>query len=194
MELEELKKTWSTLDNRLKENRSLNERIILEIMESKLEKSVQKLLRGEIIGAIIMFLIIPYIIYTFSADFISIKLLSWTILITAILGAVLEVYKVSVLMKIDLSNTIRDNIFYVNKYKILIKWEYFTAIYILIPLFFTLGFLYYTKLKVGLALWAFFASVFIIAIIVTWYSKKELKKTFRKIQDSLEEIKDLKEE
>lgn len=194
MELEEMKKTWSALDNRLKENNSLNERIIREIAENKVEKTVKKLLRGEIIGSIVILLIIPYIIHTFRTDFLSIKLLSWVILTTAIIAAFWEIYKVSVLAKIDLSNNVKTNIYLVNRYKISIKWEYFSVIYIIIPLFFILSFLYYTKLGVGVSLWAFFASVFIVAIIAVWYSKKELIKSFRKIQESLEEIKDLKEE
>ena len=42
MGLEELKQTWSALDERLKKNNSLNERIIWEMLERKADKALKK--------------------------------------------------------------------------------------------------------------------------------------------------------
>ncbi len=198
MELEELKNSWAALDNRLKENNSLNETIILKMVQGKAEKSINRLLGLEIIGTIIVILIIPFITYSIETNQDK-MLFFWNLLMIAsgtlcILSIIWGIYKISILSKIDFSKEISATIYHFNKYWILLKWEFFAIIYIFIPILFTLAVLTYAEENASFSLWMFLSCMFLLLIFILWYSKKKHKKIHAAIVASLNEIKELKEE
>ncbi len=198
MELDDLKSTWAALNERLKNNNILNEVIIMEMAQSKVEKTIHKLLRGEITGTIILFLLVPLIAYLVETDQGEMKLF-WNVLmivagITCVFLLFWEIYKVSILIKIDLSKEINSNIYYVNKYRIQINREFLGTIYFIIPVFFILGILTYAEANASYTLWLFLICLFSMGIFLVWYSKKKYKKIHDSILSNLNEIKELKEE
>ena len=54
MELEELKNTWKLLDSKLEEDKSLKESIILEMIHTKADKLVNKMINWDIAGVVIL--------------------------------------------------------------------------------------------------------------------------------------------
>ena len=197
MELEEIKKTWSALDDRLKENKSLNERIIREMLERKADKSLKKLLAGDIFAVIVLLVLIPIIIYFFGLR--GGQKLFWDItiifaLVLCIVGSIWYIYKLMELFKVDLENAVSKNISSINRYKILTSHEKSIMLYILMPILFTLMIITYIEAKVSITIWMFMTFFAIIAAGITIYSYKVFyKKNINAIQHSLDEIKDLKE-
>ena len=65
MELEELKSAWAELDNRLKENKSMNKTLIMEMAKNKADKLIGKLINWEIFSVVVLILGIPLIIWIY---------------------------------------------------------------------------------------------------------------------------------
>jgi hypothetical protein len=198
MELDELKNTWAALDNRLKENNSLNETIIMKMAQGKVEKSINKILIEEIIGTIILFLVLPFIAYSFETQHEKMKLFGNVAIIvsgiTCFFAIPWEIYKISILMKIDFSKEINSTIYHFNKYQIQLKREFFIMRYFVVPILFMLGILSYAEANASFSLWMFLTCIFLLAAFIIWYSKKKYKKMHESILSSLEEIRELKEE
>ncbi len=198
MELDELKNRWSELDKQLQTNKVLNETIILKMAQGKVEKWINRILIGDIIGTIVLILVIPFMVYYFEIQSEKMKLfLNLTMGIFGIICFFLifwQIYKISILMKIDLSKEINSNIYYVNKYRIQMNREFFGTIYFFTPVFFILGILTYAEANVPFSLWIFLICAFLSAAFILWYSKRKHKKTYESILASLDEIKELKEE
>ncbi len=197
MELDDLKEAWTALDSRFKKNEELKESIILEMMKSKAGKQVNKFIKGDIISVIILLLIIPLII--FQIDRGGGKYWAWDILmIFAILvacwGACWGVYKIHGLMKFDFSKNVSNNIYCVNKYNIQLKQETKITVYFIVPVFAVLGVLAYATMKATTPLWIFLICIFAIAILSVYWACRMNNKNISSIMQSLNEIKDLKEE
>jgi|SRR5690554_1727522 len=198
MELDELKKRWSELDKQLQTNKVLNETIILKMAQGKVEKSINRLLGMEIISTVIIILVFSFIIYSFETHYEAMNLF-WNLL-TLICGVLCfvtifwEIYKVLILMKIDLSKEVNSTIYHVNKYQIQLKREFFAVIYFIIPVLFILAILAYAEDNASFSLWMFLVCIFSLSVFIIWYSKKKYKKVHSAILASLTEIKELKEE
>ncbi|MDD3355615.1 MAG: hypothetical protein PHP72_01690 [Dysgonamonadaceae bacterium] len=198
MEIEELKNTWSTLDNQLKENKSLNERIIKEMIDKKANKSLSKLLFWDIFSIVGLFVLIPFIVYGFSLY--GGQKMFWDITAISaaffcIIGVVWYFIKIHGLMKVDINQSVGKNIYYINRYTIQIKREKIAITYFVgIPLT-ILIILTYIEEKVPLPFWVFMSCGLILGAFVTYWSYKRIyQKNIYSIQKSLDEIKELKEE
>lgn len=197
MELDGLKNSWAALDKRLKKNNSLNETIILKMVQGKAEKSINRLLRSEIIGTILVILILPFIAYSIEMNYERMRLF-WNLLMIAsgtlcFFAIFWEIYKISILMKIDFSKEVSATIYHFNKYSILLKREFFIAIYIFVPILVTLSVLTYTEENASFSLWMFLSCMFILLIFTIWYSIKRYKRVHAAIATSLNEINEIKE-
>lgn len=166
--------------------------------QGKVEKSINRLLGMEIISTVIVIVVFSFIIYSFEAYHETMKSF-WNILI--IFCGVLcfatifwEIYKVLTLMKIDLSKKVNSTIYYVNKYQIQLKREFFMLIYFIFPVLFILAILTYAEANASFSLWMFLVCIFSLLVIIIWYSKKKYKKMHAAILASLTEIKELEEE
>jgi hypothetical protein len=200
MDLDELKNTWMVLDERLKKNEMLNRQIVQEMLYKKSNKSLNWLIGADLISAIITLLAIPLWIGFYNKspfqNIYSLKIISVFLIVMSIFSVIWICYKlIKYLMKIDFSISVKDNMYFVNKYSILIKKEKIISYFIVIPVLFLLSIWFYYELKVNLSFWVFLGTVFISAtIIVYWASKKIYDANIQSIKKSLEELEELKEE
>ena len=65
MDLEEMKERWAALNDRLERTEMLQESVIRELVQTKGEKSVSRLINWETFGFVVTILIIPYSIYVY---------------------------------------------------------------------------------------------------------------------------------
>jgi len=195
MELEELKVAWSALDNRLKKNEELKESIILEMMQSKAGRLVDRFISLEIFGVIMMLLIGPLCI--FLLDRFK-GIVNIYIIFTAIICFVYSfwgVIKIHGLMKFDISKDVSNNIYYVNRYNHQInryeKKFYWCFLVPAIVIFLVLSF---ASMKVTLSRWFLMICALIAGILFSYWSYKRYNKNIDSILRSLDEIRELKEE
>ncbi|PXV67994.1 hypothetical protein CLV62_10224 [Dysgonomonas alginatilytica] len=198
MELDELKNTWAALDERLKQNESLNTRIVKEMLETKSNKSLSKILRYETIGAFVVLAIAPFILFIYDDRFqIKDKTIGPLFLVSmfflCLLSFVWQAFKIYNLMKIDFSAVVSDNIRIVNRYNIWIKREKLIT-WFSIPLLGGLCTYLYAQLSLNLFSWVFLTCVFILVTLFTYYQYKTLyDKNINSILKSLDELKELDE-
>lgn len=191
-----MKKSWSALDERLKENNSLNERIIREILERKATKSLNRLIFWDGISIVVFLAIIPICIYWMvnnHGKFVFGDITIIYALIFCILGIFWFIYKIRRLLNVDINGKINNNILYINKYKIDFKREkIFTGILsVLAPILIVLA---YIEMKVSLNIWTLMISALVFACIASYYIYAKIyPKNINTIRNSLDEIKDLKE-
>ena len=196
MEIDELKNTWQSLENRLKGQEMLNNKLVKDMLETKSEKSLSRLINVELISMIILLILIPVIIYMISWEIqlTGYNTFMWAWMVVCILGVLWQGFKLYKLMRIDLLKTVCNNIKETNEYNIWIKKEKFGVIILSCVLFLSIAF-FYQLWNVGTALWGFLICTFaVVSIIAYWSYKKIYDKNINSILKSLEELKELKEE
>jgi hypothetical protein len=194
MELDELKKTWAALDSRLKENDFLRESIILEIIQTKAGKSVNRLLNWDVFNVAGSIVFIP-VIWNLLERFEN-KLVLFT-LIYAIVLLVISViwysYKIHGLMKFDLAKSVSNNIYYINRYNLQVKWEK-TITIITVSVIMIIAVFHYAEAKVSVFLWIVLSCAIILGgLLLYWYYRRVYDKNIGSILKNLEELKALKE-
>jgi di/tricarboxylate transporter len=196
MELEELKNAWTSVDERLKKQEILKESIIREIVYKKANKSLNALLWSEFIGIPIILTIIPFIVWAYKKH--GGRVLTWDILaLYALLFCIVYfpylLYKAYLLVKIDLAESIKSNLSYINKFGVVIKKEKI-AMSILYPIFVILMVPMLIEFRANVFLWVFAICMVIFAILFTfWMYKKIYNKNIQSIKKGLEELKELQE-
>lgn len=197
MELEELKNTWNLLNNKLEEDKSLKESLILEMIHTKADKSVNRLINYEIFSVVVLILLIPimsYWYYRFGGKFIMWDIYILYTLAVCLLAACYCVFKIQELMRIDLAKKVSENMYYTNRYNIRIKREKLYLNLIVGPVFVVLAIFMAIEMKVRLDVWIFLICVFILASLGTYWSYKRIyDKNIASILKSLNEIKELEE-
>ena len=197
MKLDDLKEAWTALDNRLKRTEQLKETIILEMIQTKANKLINKLLNWEVFGAIVLLLITPFSIIMldlFGGRFPMWDILMLSVIIVCIALFIWQLYKIRGFMKVDLSKNIRDNIYYMNQYNIRTKREMMIMSFILGPIMAILGILTYASMKASFSLWIFLICVLIFGTLASFWQYKQLyRKNIDSILKSLDEIRELKE-
>jgi len=96
-------------------------------------------------------------------------------------------------MKIDSSKEVRNNIHYMNKYKILIVREKFAVTIIIGPTLAILAFLTYYQMNANSYLWTFMVCMIVLATVVTYWFYHKYNKNIHTILKSPNEIKELEE-
>ena len=194
MNLENLKSEWSTMNDRMEKQEILKEKMFYQILNTKSDKSLSRLVAYEVINLIISVIFIPVLFYFFNytrMEFVR------TVLIGAITILVICVVwygiKVLVLSKIDFTKTLKNNLFYINKYAVYIKYEKLIGYYFLIPLIIVICTFHYVQMHVSLYWWVLLSCSLIAAIIFVTYLYKLYNKNISTIQQNLEELRDLKE-
>jgi hypothetical protein len=197
MELDELKAAWTALDNRLKKNEGLRESIVLEMMQTKAGKIVNRFVAWEIVSVVVLLLTIPLIIYHFDKTSGRNWAQDTALLFTLAICFVYPfwgVFKIHGLMKFDLSKDVGNNIFCVNKYRIQMGYDKKILYCFVGPVLVVLGVFTYATMKATLPLWTLLMSMFIVAGLVCYWSYKYYNKGIDTILRSLDEIRELKEE
>ncbi len=196
MELEKLKNTWSSLDERLKKQEVLKENIMKEMLHTKSDKALSRLMKYEIIGILVLLLVIPVIIYSFDLHLTlnGFKFFMYSLLAISIFFLLWQAIKIYGLMHIDFSKSISTNIQYTNRYNIQIKREKIVMLFV-VPILILACFYFYVKLNANSFLWAFLICMSIGAVFYTiWSYKKLYDKNIASILKSLEELKELQDE
>jgi len=198
MELEDLKNTWTALDNRLENREILNDRIVKEIIQLKTNKALNFLNRFEFLGAILCFVALPYICFMLGTK--TVKFSFWVnVMFYFCIGIVcfsciIQSYKLWLLWRIDLNSSIRENIKFFRKYQLFIQREKMVS-YILLPIFFVLIALAFHNVKMELWRWVAFISALIVGILITvWQYKTIYGAKIRAIKKNLDELKELETE
>ena len=198
MELDEIKSAWTAMDERLKKNEGLNERLIKEILMQKSSKSLKKLYNYEMFGTITMLIVLPILIYIFTQFKQSTlhQFMTYPALGIFFIGMISQLYKLILLFKIDLQKKVKENIAIIQRYNVYIKME--TIIGIIVTSIFLLGTIIGVLLlqyKMETWRWAgIIVSIFgIFPLGVYWQYKKVYKANIQSILNSLEELKDLEE-
>ena len=197
MELDEMKTAWAALDNRLKRNEELKESIILEMMGTKAGRLVNRFIIWEMIGIIVCIFAIPLCVFDldrFMGKNLPHDIMMFVVIINCIVYPFWGIFKIRGLMKFDLTKDVGANIYYVNKYNMLLKREFKFVAYFLGPAFAIIGILGYASLKATLPWWSFLFCAFIATTIFMYWLYKKYAKDITSILRSLDEIKELKEE
>lgn len=195
MELDELKNSWLSLDERLKKQEVLKENILKEMLHTKSDKALSRLIGLEVFGAIILILVLPVIIYGMNlhVGFQAYKTFMYIMLVVSILLFFWQAYKVYRLIQIDFSKPVRLNIEHTNKYNICIKREKIGMTFFVPILALVCSYLY-AQLNVNMTLWAFMSCTFVALILFTVWSYKKYDKNIKSILQSLDNLKELEEE
>lgn len=199
MELDELKNTWLALDKKLGENNSLNDRIIKEMLKTKSNKSIGRLIGYEVFSLCVLLMILPLIVYLWidsarTSQFMAGAVFLISMFVFTVLLIIWTGIKIAILIKIDLSKEIAENIRRTNRYNILIKREKLGSIF-LIPVLGILCSYLYAQVNAHVTLWVFMTCLFIILVLYTiWAYKRIYDKNISSIMRSLEELKELEEE
>ncbi len=195
MELDDLKKAWTALDNRLKRNEELKESIILEMMQHKVDKLVKRWLYSSIFGVCIVLFLIPFVVYSLEkyGGSIWFNVLGYLTIIFCIASLICALSQIRLLIKIDFTESISNNIINLNKYDISGK-RFLIAVYFYTPISFILAAARYAELHVTLSLWTFLIGIGLFVNIFAICTIKIYNKNFKSIIKSMNEIKELKEE
>jgi len=194
MELENLKEAWAALDNRLKRNEKLKESIILDMMRSKTRKLLNKVITLEIIYVVVAFLVMSFCIFQIYRTYeLAANIFLFFVVAVCFFHFFWGGFKIHGLMKINLSNNIGRNFYYMNRYTIQIKRERkIYTYYVLIPL--TIMVIVSLSVIERYVWWLFF----IVSLPVAYWSNLLYTLPHHKnvglIFKSLDEIRELKEE
>ena len=201
MELNELKNTWTTLEIQLKKNETLNKQLLLEMLHKKSDKSLNRLVNTDFISIIIYLLAIPVAIWLYTVrnyyygNVLSVKILAVTLMVIAVVMIIFYYFKLKNLIKIDFSKSVKNNMYCVTKYAIMIKNEKIIDYFIVLPILsFLCAFCYY-ELNANISLWTFLiVAVMVGAILTIWMYKKVYDTNIQSIKLNLEELKELEED
>lgn len=197
MELDEMKNTWYIMDKRLNKMELIHDTFIREVIQSKVNKSIDKLKNWEITGTAVVILLIPIIIYLYLTtqwDFITWDLF---VIFSGLICTLLtfwQIVKVRQLMKVDYTENIARNIHHINLYKIQYEKEKL-VMSVIGPVLTILIVMNYLQMKAELHRWAFMIAVILFAgIYCYWSYKNMIKQKIPAILKSMEELKELQEE
>ncbi|MDD4114841.1 MAG: hypothetical protein PHG27_04475 [Massilibacteroides sp.] len=191
MELEEMKKVWQALSEKLDQKEKLSGILIHEMYKTKVKKSVNILVGYEILSAVICLLALPIIGWVFFANthwLFRFSKLYWGLF--SLTGAIWSAAKANLLSKLDEVGDIKNNIKVINTYAVWIRKE---KLYLLLPVVIgtiPLTIIYWLYAKPWH--WVFMFALFALAIFVSLWSYKRLyDRNIRNIQQNLNELAEL---
>ena len=196
MELEKLKEIWTSLDNRMQQQEGLKTAIIKEMLLSKSDKALSRMINWGYFGLVLTLCLTPVLIWAYMHAyrvaatvpmFASAFVLIFFVITLGIIGLVK-------LHKIDFSKPVSDNIVMVNKYKIFYKrMTLIMCLFVLI--FLVLCFISFFQLP-HMESWRLVGILFSIPfglVLGYWEYKRMGMKNINSILKSLEELKELEE-
>jgi len=174
----------------------LNKQIIQEMLQKKSNRSLNKLVNTDFFSLSLWLLAIPLSIWGYYLpkfeSFLFPKILFAVIFVTSILVAIWSCYQLRNLMKVDLSKGVKDNIYNVNKYIILLKKEKIAVYFGLTPIYLILGILCYAELRADFSDWAFLTVAGIFGVLLSyWMYKRIYDANIQVIKKSLDELNEL---
>lgn len=197
MELDELRNTWSSLDERLKKQEALKENILKEILQSKSGKALNRLINYTYFGIVLSLLCIIPMVYTVTSTYFGVFKTSIFISIICLLliAAIIGIYNVIHLHKIDFTKNISDNIRLTKVYEIRVKKQ-IIPIYIAAVIIVILGIIAGIQ-SPNMELWRWITLLVCLGVGIVggfWEYKKMYRANVESILKSLDELKELEEE
>ena len=204
MELENLKTAWSSVDERLEKKEILNSEMIKDMLKKKSNKSLRRLKIWDFVGMIIGLPLVIYIWFPLlrSLRFDDTYLIFggiFVILTSMILfGALaMNVYATKYLLKMDFSESIKENLQYLDKYEDLDRKSNVLFFYLLIPLILLFAMMVIQKpADIGIYIIMFVALAvigFIVIAPIYFIERNFRKKHIKTIKESLAELSELEE-
>jgi len=194
MNLENLKSEWSAMNDRMEKQKIFKEKMFCQMLNTKSDKSLSRLVAYEVINLIFSILFIPVSFYMF--NYTGIEFVRTAIIVAIVilvLNAIWNGFKIFVLSKIDFSKTLKNNLLHINKYAIYIKYEKLIGYYCIIPLAIAVCVFHYTKMHASLYWWVLMLCTLTAAILFVIYFYRLYNKNISTIQQNLEELRDLEE-
>lgn len=192
-----MKYTWNVLDKRLNKMELIHDSLIRNIIQTKVNKSIDRLRNWEIVGAAVVILVIPFITYlylTTHRDFLAWHLFMILAAIMCVFLSFWQISKVQRLMKIDYSKNISRNINHINRFKIQYEKEKL-FMNLVGPVFLILIAINYAQMNARLYQWVLMISLILFTAIYSfWCYKAIIKQKIPTILKSMEELKELEEE
>jgi len=210
MNLENLKSEWSAMNDRMEKQEIFKEKMYCQMLNTKSDKSLSRLVAYEVVGLIFGILFIPVLVYMFN-KFNDAEIINKvpkvfaeqmgflrTVTIGAIVFLVLTIIWMGIklffiLSKINFVKPMKDNLFYVNKYAIYIKYEKLIGYYFVFPLVVAICIFHYAKIHASLFWWVLMSCSLIAMILFVLYFFRLYDKNISTIQQNLEELRELKE-
>lgn len=195
METEDLKNRWLSLEEQLKKQEVLNEHIIKELLKTRYDKALSRLINYEAFGVIVLLAAIPVIIYALGR---KIEIPGYSIFLYCMTGVSVfslfwQICKLYDLKRIDFSNTLSNNFRYTNKYNIKIRKEKIAMLFFIPILILSICYIF-AKSNVPVLSWVIVTCTFICVILFTYWSYKRFyDKNIASVLKSLEELKELEE-
>jgi len=192
MDLENLKLEWSAMNDRMEKQEIFKEKIFCQMLNTKSEKSLGRLVAYEVVGLIFSVLFIPVLFYMFYKEGMIRPIVVGAI-IYMVICIIWYGIKVFVLSKIDFTKTLKSNSLYINKYAIYIKYEKLIGYYIVTPVVIVVCAFFYAKMHAPLFAWILASCAFIAMILFLIYFYRLYNKNISTIQQNLEELRELEE-
>ena len=199
MELEKLKEIWTTLDNRMQQQEVLKTTIIKEMLVSKSDKALSRLINYSYLGIITLLIGIPFFIWLSSAikvfDFIK-SIFIPVMIMFLLIGLIFSIIQLIKLHKFSFSKTINQNIHLIQKLNTFNKRYYIISMVILFLFTFISLTIVFISYAAYIAYWRWIAMIAILiagVFLCFWEYKRMYRRNFNSILKSLEELKELEE-
>lgn len=194
MELEELKASWSVLNEQLEKSEMLNKRIIKEMITNRTQSAYERLFRYDIFGLILCFTLCVMFPVLVTTGKLVLKPAAFAILEGAILiGFVMQFFFLFILGRFDMEKKkICDLTRLTLTYKLWMKRNF--TIGSAIGMIAIVSFLFIEKTHLVGGWEIRLAIVFLFATIFSYYQIRFYLKNIRVIEKGLEELKEFEEE
>jgi len=198
MEIEKLKEIWTSLDNRMQQQEGLKTTIIKEMLLSKSDKALSRMINWGYFGlvSILFFTPVLILVYMYAPIYqvATTKLVFVGAFVLIIFIFTIGIIGLIKLHKIDFSKPVSSNIVMVNKYKVFYKRmtliiSLFTVIFFVL-LFITYFYLPHMEPWRLIGLFSAISAGFVLGF---WEYKRMGMKNINSILRSLEELKELEE-
>jgi hypothetical protein len=194
MNLENLKSEWSAMNDRMEKQEIFKQKIFCQMLNTKSDKSLGRLVAYEVIMLILTILFIPFLLYIFNTIGMEfVRMIAVVAIVCMAINMVWQGIKICVLSKIDFSKTLKNNLLNINKYAVYIKYEKLIGYYFVIPLVTVACMFHYVQIRASMYWWILMSCMFIAAILFVIYFYRLYGKNISTIQQNLEELQELKE-
>lgn len=193
MELEKLKEIWTSLDNRMQQQEVLKTTLIKEMLISKSDKALSRLINYSYFGLILTISMIPLMIWLWQLPSIISNVFILIVIVFLLFGVITGIPQLINLHRINFSNPLNQNIYLVQKTNLFNKRISFIA-YIIAAILIVSVAIAMLNSPYGIQPWRWFAIitiVFVGGIGGYWEYKRMYRRNFNSILKSLEELKEL---
>jgi len=196
MELDDFKKTWGLINDRMKQKEKMDAAIIKEMLLARSDKAFSRIINYDFFSAIVCVAVIGLLIWQMNRFYFGpFKTGIFLFAIAfSIVGALRSIRNILILNKINFTNPVNENIRLVQHYNITVKRSRiinYSAAVILIALVVVA-----CLLSPNMEMWRWIAIVISVVVgsIGAWWEYKQMyRKNIDSILKSLEELKDLEE-